>query len=223
MDQHDFHAARSFLSRRFREAAQTSHISVSAVAQRVALSGEDLMAVLDGRSFVSKTRIRRIIAAFELPPNQQRTLMDAWDAFADAARRVRSAISDSTSANDPHRLRKDVAGHDELEPDPLKATTKEEFLQCMRDFHTWAYEPSYRDIAIRAGKMVGASTLSEALNPYKPARLPSHKVVVAFIRGCGGGDDDLDRWTTAWRRLRMNKPTASNVTQLPALDQRQVS
>ena len=71
----------------------------------------------------------------------------------------------------------------------------------MRDFHIWAGEPSYREIALTADKTVGASTLREALNPKKPIRLPALKVVMAFIYGCGG----------------------SNVRQLPHADRRQIS
>ncbi|WP_344922874.1 hypothetical protein [Streptosporangium oxazolinicum] len=31
------------------------------------------------------------------------------------------------------------------------------------------------------------------------------KVVEGFVSGCGGSEDDLARWTTAWRRIRMAK------------------
>lgn len=73
----------------------------------------------------------------------------------------------------------------------------------MRDFHVWAGEPSYREIAINAGRAVGASTLCEALDVNRPARMPSLKVVTAFVHGCGGEEEDLVSWTTAWRRIRM--------------------
>ncbi|MFC7721058.1 hypothetical protein [Nonomuraea recticatena] len=67
---------------------------------------------------------------------------------------------------------------------------------------------------------MGASTLCEALDIRKPPKMPSLKVVMAFIRGCGGSEE-LTRWTTAWRRIRMTRTTTSNVTQLlPTADQR---
>ncbi|MEV4752400.1 hypothetical protein ACFQVD_09250 [Streptosporangium amethystogenes subsp. fukuiense] len=40
------------------------------------------------------------------------------------------------------------------------------------------------------------------------------KVVEGFIIDCGGSEDDLAQWTTAWRRIRMAK-TVENVTSLP--------
>ncbi|MFC3986840.1 helix-turn-helix domain-containing protein [Streptosporangium jomthongense] len=105
-------------------------------------------------------------------------------------------------------LREDALGY-ELKPDPLTAITKEELLELMRDFHVWAGEPSYREIAINAGRAVGASTLCETLNVNKPPRLPSLKVVTAFIHGCGGSEADLVHWTTAWRRIRMARTHGS--------------
>jgi hypothetical protein len=41
------------------------------------------------------------------------------------------------------------------------------------------------------------------------------KVVEAFIVGCGGSEDDLAQWTTAWRQIRLAK-TRGNVTSLSA-------
>ncbi|WP_344922872.1 hypothetical protein [Streptosporangium oxazolinicum] len=64
-------------------------------------------------------------------------------------------------------LREDVEGHDDLKPNPLAATTKEQFLQCMRDFQVWAKEPSFREIARNSGGAVAFSTLSTALDPTK--------------------------------------------------------
>ncbi|MFE0156555.1 hypothetical protein ACFWY5_56175 [Nonomuraea sp. NPDC059007] len=74
--------------------------------------------------------------------------------------------------------------------------------------------PSYREIAIKAEKAVGASTLCEALDSNKQPRLPTLKLVQAFIHGCGGTEDDLTSWTTAWRCIRMSR-TASSARQLP--------
>ncbi|MEU4409178.1 hypothetical protein AB0F88_32105 [Streptosporangium sp. NPDC023963] len=85
----------------------------------------------------------------------------------------------------------------------------------MRDFHVWAKELSFREIAHRSGRTVAASTLCETLSLHKPPRLPSMKIVEAFIVGCGGNEDDLAQWTTAWRQIRLAK-TRRNVTSLSA-------
>lgn len=158
--------------------------------------------VYDGRRVLRRTAEGRLVDG---PPLPRRT-------FDEKLVDARSGEVVLTPTR--RRLRKDIEGYD-LEPDPLAATTKAEFLACMRDFHVWAKEPSFREISRRSGRAVAASTLCEAMNPKRPPHLPSMKLVEAFITGCGGSQDYLDRWTTAWRKLRMRK-LQGNVTELPA-------
>ncbi|WP_285710841.1 hypothetical protein [Microtetraspora sp. NBRC 16547] len=168
--------------------------------------------------------LESLIQACRVSPSRARKIRDIWNLANRAgehARHPKQGISRQPRPEwvitmpKPPKLREDVEGYDDLKPDPLTATTKEEFLQHMRDFHVWAKELSYREISRGSGRAVAASTLCEALNPNKRPRLPSMKVVEGFITGCGGSEDDLVRWTTAWRRIRMAK-AHSNVTRLPS-------
>ncbi|MEU0568592.1 hypothetical protein ABZ297_24885 [Nonomuraea sp. NPDC005983] len=160
----------------------------------------------------------RIFKALETDRSITQQARRYWEMWRDGE----SGIHPWFENNRVHRLRADLPGYD-LQPDPMRASSKEEFLAVMREFHVWAGEPSFREIARNAGKTVGASTLCEALDANRPPRLPTLKVVMAFIHGCGGSEDDLVTWTTAWRRVRMARATAGTVTPLRAGGQRNVS
>ncbi|MFI7470175.1 hypothetical protein [Nonomuraea sp. NPDC049646] len=104
-----------------------------------------------------------------------------------------------------------------LKPDPLSARTPAEFVELLKQYRIWAGEPSYREIVRRARNAFGASTLCEAL---KSSHLPPEKLVRAFVWACSGSEEDLQAWTTAWRRLRMKhqrpqNETLAGVTALP--------
>lgn len=104
-----------------------------------------------------------------------------------------------------------------LKPDPLSARTPAEFVELLKQYRIWAGEPSYREIVRRARKAFGASTLCEAL---KSSHLPPEKLVRAFVWACSASEEDLQAWTTAWRRLRMKHQRPQNealaaVTALP--------
>ncbi|MFD6949866.1 hypothetical protein A6A08_21370 [Nocardiopsis sp. TSRI0078] len=92
----------------------------------------------------------------------------------------------------------DFGEYDER-PDPLQASSVEEFLGALRGYRIWAGEPSFRKMSDNCGQKVAYSTLNTALN-Y--GRLPKLHIVEAFIEGCGGGRDDVRLWATAWRKLR---------------------
>ncbi|GAA3720375.1 hypothetical protein GCM10022224_102970 [Nonomuraea antimicrobica] len=96
-----------------------------------------------------------------------------------------------------------------LKPDPLSARTPAEFVELLKQYRIWAGEPSYREIVRRARKAFGASTLCEAL---KSSHLPPEKLVRAFVWACSGSEEDLQAWTTAWRRLRMKHQRPQNET-----------
>ena len=72
-----------------------------------------------------------------------------------------------------------------------------------------AGNPSYREMAQRSGRRAGASTMYEALSADKlPSKL---SIVEAIVAGCGGGEDDLRRFASAWRRLAMKDRATATV------------
>lgn len=109
----------------------------------------------------------------------------------------------------------DAAGY-LYKPDPLTATTPGELVDRMRQFRIWAGEPSLRTLAHRSGGVFGASTLCKVL---KGERLPSQDLVAAFVRACGGSEEDVQQWVTARRGFRVTPAKqdhpVSAVTSLP--------
>jgi RNA polymerase sigma factor (sigma-70 family) len=81
--------------------------------------------------------------------------------------------------------------------DPLRTRTAAELMDMLRELRRQAGEPSFREIASQARPHVAPSTIATALDS---TRLPTLRVVTAFVTGCGGGKSDLDAITTAWRR-----------------------
>jgi hypothetical protein len=95
----------------------------------------------------------------------------------------------------------DAGGYDGLRPDPLRAGTPAELIGALREFRTWAGNPSYRDMALRSGRRAGASTMCTLLCGTE---LPDRLVVIdAIVEGCGGTEEDRQRFATAWRKLAM--------------------
>lgn len=92
----------------------------------------------------------------------------------------------------------DATGLD-LKPNPLLAATSDDLLRALRRYRQWSGDPSYRAMATAARHQVAHSTLFVALNG---ARLPSLKVVLAIVAGCGGGADDQRAFASAWRLVR---------------------
>lgn len=107
----------------------------------------------------------------------------------------------------------DAAGYD-LKPNPLTATTTAEYLEALRKYRAWSGDPSWRAMAKRAGHAVVHSTMYAAMNGDT---LPKLDVVRAIIIGCGGGEDDLTVFVTAWRRI------ATGRIQRPSVDVRFLS
>ncbi|WP_329087710.1 MULTISPECIES: helix-turn-helix domain-containing protein [unclassified Streptosporangium] len=239
--EHTFAMERNVLGNLLQQAILGSGLTPSQIATQVRIPASTLSAMMSGRMIPRKETLESIVEACEAVPMLRFDIRYSWERLRDLQLRSEqpSEIESSETENsDPpaphsggvhagtafqekdslHRLREDAFGYG-LKPDPLTATTKEELLELMRDFQIWAGEPSYREIAINAGRTVGASTLCEALDVNKPARLPSLKVVTAFIHGCGGSEEDLTHWTTSWRRIRMGR-TQSNITRLPGAARR---
>jgi hypothetical protein len=69
-------------------------------------------------------------------------------------------------------------------------------------------------MAKRAGQAVVHSTMYAAMNGDT---LPKLDVVKAIIIGCGGGEDDLSSFASAWRRIASGRAgTASFMSALAA-------
>jgi hypothetical protein len=83
-------------------------------------------------------------------------------------------------------------------PDPLSARTPAALVASLREYRDWTGRPSLRTMAAQAGQPVGASTIGAALNRDS---LPTYKVTVAIIEGCGGGPRDREAYAAAWHRL----------------------
>jgi DNA-directed RNA polymerase subunit RPC12/RpoP len=95
----------------------------------------------------------------------------------------------------------DLRGHDRR-PDPLLATTQHDFVAAMRAYRVWAGEPSLRVMEERCGNKISYSTFRNMLNATAVPKLSSLQV---FVEVLGGTADDIQRWTTAWRRFAMQE------------------
>jgi hypothetical protein len=94
----------------------------------------------------------------------------------------------------------DVPGCD-LRPDPSGARTSAELIEALRQFRTWAGNPSYRDMERACNGRPVASTMCRVLGRGQlPARF---EVIDAIITACGGEEEDRERFASAWRRLVM--------------------
>jgi hypothetical protein len=109
----------------------------------------------------------------------------------------------------------DAPGVD-FKPDPLAACTPEEFVEALWQYKAWSGDPSWRRMASRAGQAVVHSTMYAAMNGDT---LPKLDVVKAIIIGCGGGDDDVKLFASAWRRLTVGRARGvAASTSLPSHD-----
>jgi hypothetical protein len=99
----------------------------------------------------------------------------------------------------------DANGFD-LKPDPLAATTEAQFIRALWDYKAWSGDPSWRAMAARAGQRVVHSTMYGAMHG---SALPKLDVVKAIINGCGGGEEDLRAFATAWRRIDSGRSKSS--------------
>ncbi|WP_117198886.1 MULTISPECIES: hypothetical protein [unclassified Nocardiopsis] len=101
-----------------------------------------------------------------------------------------------TPEPEPFVIEADLEGYD-LCPDPLKAQDVEEFVSLLAQYRLWAGSPSFREMERRCHRKAAASTFCKMLK--KTAELPSQHLIRAFIRGCGGDDQAVQTWITAWR------------------------
>jgi hypothetical protein len=111
----------------------------------------------------------------------------------------------------PSRQISDVRGFD-LKPNPLTATTAAEFITALWQYKAWSGDPSWRKMAAQAGQAVVHSTMHAAMHG---SALPKFDVVKAIIIGCGGGEDDLRAFATAWRRIEAGRTRAASFLTSP--------
>jgi hypothetical protein len=97
------------------------------------------------------------------------------------------------------RIVPDSPGFD-LCPDPLTAETAADLLAALSRFRIWAGEPSFQDMQCLSEPRTAASTMCTALGS---SSLPSERVVRAIVTGCGGTQEQLQAFITAWRRIRL--------------------
>jgi hypothetical protein len=139
-----------------------------------------------------------------------RLLHEAASAFKETrARRDRAA---------PGSPAHDVPGCD-LRPDPSRARNSAELIEALRQFRTWAGNPSYRDMERACNGRPVASTMCRVLGRGQlPARF---EVIDAIIIACGGEEEDRERFASAWRRLIMPgkdvRPLPGRVRALPSI------
>jgi hypothetical protein len=97
-----------------------------------------------------------------------------------------------------------------LRPDPSGVRTPAELIEALRQFRTWAGNPSYRDMARACNGRPAASTMCRVLAAGKlPVRF---EAIDAIITACGGDEEDRQRFWTAWRRLIMPGQEARTIT-----------
>lgn len=113
----------------------------------------------------------------------------------------------------------DAAGHD-LRPNPLRARTTTELMETLRQFRTWAGEPSYKTMAGQCGGRAGASTMNIALRKDTLPKLP---LMLAIVAGCGGSEEDEKQYATAWRQIQLGPGSSSLSEVLPPQPLRAVS
>lgn len=106
----------------------------------------------------------------------------------------------------PKPIIEDTEGFD-LKPDPLTALTPADLMAALRQYREWAGEPSYRAMAGQAGRAVAASTLCTALGSDE---LPRLNVVTAIVAGCGGSEEDQQRYATAWRQVKRSQSAVAS-------------
>ena len=88
--------------------------------------------------------------------------------------------------------------------DPLSARTAAEFAETLRQYWRWAGAPSYASMA--KGTDISRTRLYEAQRkPTREGDLPSLATVRAFVTGCGGTGEDVERFVTACLRLWLEK------------------
>lgn len=85
------------------------------------------------------------------------------------------------------------------------AHTPSDLVAALNWYKIWAGDPSFRDMSQRAGHALAHSTMWKALNTDIMPRLST---VRAIVVGCGGSEEDLQQFVSAWRRIRLDTSSA---------------
>jgi tetratricopeptide (TPR) repeat protein len=102
-------------------------------------------------------------------------------------------------------------------PDPAAAHSPAEFVDALRRLKRWT-GLGYRRLERRAeaaGDALPRSTVTAALSR---ATLPREDLVAAFVRTCGCGDDEVERWVAARRRIAASASTTTEATTNPTTE-----
>ncbi|MYR83652.1 hypothetical protein GTY41_01500 [Streptomyces sp. SID685] len=83
-------------------------------------------------------------------------------------------------------------------PDPLTAESAVDLLRKLREVHSWAMRPSYRELEEKTGGGLKKSTIGDMLCPDRTT-LPRFDRYAHFLEACGVRD--LTCWIAAWRRF----------------------
>ncbi|TDD75421.1 LuxR C-terminal-related transcriptional regulator [Actinomadura rubrisoli] len=134
-----------------------------------------------------------------------------------------------TSSHEPGDRRPavvdDVAGY-QMKPDPLTAATTAELGELLREFWSWSGRPSARAVAAGSGGAFSHSTVSKILHGSGRRPFLLLPYLQGVIKGCGGDENDLRRWTTAWRKVQLTEsapPTADPASALSSPTAQEVS
>jgi hypothetical protein len=103
----------------------------------------------------------------------------------------------STAGSSVSQQINDASGFDQ-KPDPLTANSPAEFVGVLWKYRFWSGNPSWRVIAKNSNHIVVHSTIYNAMNSDA---LPKFDVMRAIIIGCGGDEEDLKAYASAWRRI----------------------
>lgn len=181
--------------------ALSDPLEVSAAALLEWANGESIPLKREIEELVEKLLISQSLKK-ELLDLHRRTLLRA------DARRVREVRRRAVEKlpSGPPPIVSDKPGWPLFKPNPLSASTPEEFVEAMRAFREWAGgggEFSARKLAHWSGGAFSHATINKILSEFYPfPEKPTVKVsyVIGFIKACGGSDDDVTEWVTAWRQ-----------------------
>ncbi len=122
--------------------------------------------------------------------------------FEQAGRVGRHRVPDGKTSGD---------GEPELKPDPATVHTPAEYITVLWRYRAWSGDPSWRKMATKAKYLVVHSTIYDAMHGQDQP-----DVVRAIVLGCGGSQDDLDAFTSAWQRIHDAASQDDNSDLLPA-------
>jgi hypothetical protein len=175
-----------------------------AQAERAAMEDTARLVAAQRAAVADATRELAAQRAMVESATQKLAMMRAHEAaLVDAAARPTPPARAARPRPKPRRPRaavSDIPGQN-LRPDPAAAQDPAGLIEALRLFRIWSGNPSYRNMAARSGQRTGVSTMWKALRAKElPARL---EVIEAIVEGCGGSEEDRQRFATAWRRLTM--------------------